>query len=173
MTFSIKAIIRAFVAPNHRLRCKRSLWRAVLTELDRRGERCHEAGAFLLGPETNGRREVTQVVFYDDLDPAAYSTGVCVLHAPAFSKLWATCREMKLTVVADIHTHPGRALQSGTDRMNPMVAQPGHIAIIVPDYAIAPVHAGALGIYEYRGQHVWFDRSPRVQWGFLYTGFWS
>jgi proteasome lid subunit RPN8/RPN11 len=173
MTFSIKAIIRAFVAPSHRLRCKPSLWRALLSELDRRGERRHEAGAFLLGPETSGRREVTDVIFYDDLDPAAYSSGVCVLHAPAFSKLWAACRERGLTVVADVHTHPGLALQSGSDRTNPMVAQPGHIAIIVPDYAVAPVRPPALGIYEYRGQHAWFDRSPRVRRGFLYTGFWS
>jgi proteasome lid subunit RPN8/RPN11 len=173
MISSIKAIIRAFAAPNHRLRCKPGLWRELLAELCKRGEGCHEAGAFLLGPEGSGRREVTGVVYYDDLEPEAYSSGVCILHAPAFSKLWAMCREHGLTVVADVHTHPAGAGQSRADRMNPMVAQAGHIAIIVPNFAAAPVATAMLGIYEYRGQHTWFDRSPRARRGFLYTGIWS
>ena len=69
MSFSIKAIIRAFVAPKHRLACPKRMWSQILAELARRGEDCHEAGVFLLGVERGGRREVQDVVFYDDLDP--------------------------------------------------------------------------------------------------------
>ena len=122
MSFSIKAIIRAFVAPKHRLACSKRMWNQILAELARRGEGCHEAGVFLLGVEHDGRREVQDVVFYDDLDPEAYATGVCVLHGDAFAKLWATCRKKKMTVVADAHTHPGEAFQSSSDKANPMVA---------------------------------------------------
>lgn len=32
-----------------------------------------------------------------------------------------------MMVVADVHTHPGRAFQSESDRTNPMVARAGHI----------------------------------------------
>lgn len=173
MTFSIRAIIRALAAPDHRLSCRGSLWRDVLSELDRRGARRHEAGAFLLGADSNGRRSVLDVVFYDDLDPKAYASGVCVLHGDAFAKLWQLCREKKLTVVADVHTHPGRAFQSSSDRTNPMVARDGHVAIIVPGFAAAPVNHAELGIYEYRGNHTWTDRSPHQSRGFLYTGLWS
>jgi proteasome lid subunit RPN8/RPN11 len=173
MTFSIKATIRAFVAPDHRLSCPGRLWHAVTRELDRRGERVHEAGVFLLGRTRGERREVTDVVFYDDLDPNAYSTGVCVLHAPAFAKLWSLCRERELTVVADVHTHGGRAIQSEADRTNPMVARAGHVGVILPDFAVAPIRWDQVGIYEYRGSHHWNDQSPRVCPGFFYTGLWS
>lgn len=173
MISSIKATIRALVAPDHRLSCPSVLWDAVVAELDRRGERQHEAGVFLLGQLRGGRREVTRVVFYDELEPEAYDSGVCILHAPAFAKLWALCREHQLTVVADIHTHGGRAFQSEADRTNPMVARAGHVGIILPNFAIAPIPWGEVGIYEYQGSHRWRDRSPKTSPGFLYTGLWS
>jgi hypothetical protein len=173
MNFSIKAIIRAWWAPEYRLSCPPEYWRQIVAELDRRGQRRHEAGVFLLGVERDGRREVRAVVFYDDLDPQAYATGVCVLHGEAFAKLWALCREKNLTVVADAHTHPGAGFQSASDKVNPMVARPGHIAIIVPDFARWPIRQDQLGIYEYRGQHEWTDCSPARVRRFFYTGFWS
>lgn len=173
MTFSIKAIIRALAARDHKLSCPTALWDRTMAELHRRGRRRHESGAFLLGQDRYGRREALDVIYYDDLDPAAYASGVCILKADAFSKLWAMCRERKLTVVADIHTHPGAAFQSEADRKNPMVARPGHIAIIVPDFAAAPIKYERLGIYEYQGEHRWADKGPRQFRRYVYTGFWS
>jgi hypothetical protein len=172
MSFSIKAIIRAWWTPEHRVSCPTAFWKRTVQELERRGRHEHEAGAFLLGTERGGRFEVRDVVFYDDLDPRAYATGVCILHGDAFAKLWALCREKKLTVVADVHTHPGAATQSPTDKANPMVARAGHVAIIVPDYASWPIPSGRLGVYEYRGQHEWADHSAGRR-RFFYTGFWS
>lgn len=173
MSFSIKAIIRAFAAPKHGLSCPRSLWHILLTQLHARGGSVHEAGAFLLGHNTGNRREVKEIVFYDDLDPSAYATGVCVLHAAAFSKLWALCRERSLTVVADVHTHPGQAFQSTSDRSNPMVAREGHVAIIIPNFAAPPVRDAEIGIFEYCGAHRWHDRSTGRFGNFLYTGLWG
>jgi proteasome lid subunit RPN8/RPN11 len=106
------------------------------------------------------------------LDPGAYKTGVCILYADAFSRLWAICRERKLTVVGDVHTHGGRAVQSESDRMNPMVARAGHIALIVPNFAVGRIRSRHLGIYEYRGNHEWTDHSGR--WiATFYAGHWS
>ncbi len=173
MTSSIKAIIRAFWVPSLRLNCPTRLWKAIVVELDRRGEGQHEAGAFLLGRERDGRREVERALFYDDLDRAAYASGVCVLHGDAFAKLWAVCREEGLTVVADVHTHLGAGFQSNADRTNPMVARAGHIALILPNLARWPVDQNLFGIYEYRGQHQWGDHSVGRPPHFFYTGFWS
>lgn len=104
------------------------------------------------------------------LDPEAYATGVCVLHGNAFANLWARCRNKKMTVVADAHTHPGEAFQSTSDKANPMVARPGHIAIIIPYFAHPPIRSLQLHIYEYCGQHDWIDRSPAKAPGFFHTG---
>jgi hypothetical protein len=172
MSFSIKATIRALLAPKHRLHCNRRRWRAVINELERRGERRHEAGAFLLGRELAGRREVLDAVYYDDLDPGAYSTDICILHADAFAKLWVECRQRSLTVVADVHVHGGSAHQSASDRTNPMVARSGHIAIIVPNFAAWPIPTGEMTIYEYCGSHEWTDRTHEAS-TYFYRGFWS
>ena len=173
MTLSIRTIIRGLLAPDHRISCHRKFWKQILTELDRRGEGRHEAGVFLLGKEKGGRLEVKDAIYYDELDPDAYSSGVCVLHGDSFAKLWAICRERSLTVVADAHTHPLAAIQSDADRTNPMVARLGHVAIIVPHYARPPVCQSDLGIYEYLGDHAWKNRGGKQAKRFLYTGFWS
>ena len=173
MSFSIKATIRGLLAPEHRLICNAQRWRHIVGELERRGRHRHEAGAFLLGRDCDGPREVAAAIYYDDLDPRAYSSGVCILYGDAFAKLWAECRARKLAVIADLHTHGGEAIQSRADKANPMVARPGHIAIIVPDFAAWPIAANRLGIYEYRGAHEWINRThPRTR-NYFYTGFWS
>lgn len=173
MNYLIKPHIRAWLAPDHKLSCPSAQWKKIVAELERRGENLHEAGAFLLGIERTGRKEVRDVIFYDDLDRNAYSSGVCILHGDAFSKLWARCRQTGLTVIADVHTHNGAGFQSEADRTNPMVAREGHIAIILPDFARWPIRKNRLGIYEYHGQHTWTDRSPSQADKFFYTGFWG
>lgn len=173
MSFSIKRTIRELLAPKHRISCPQILWTSLLKELYRRGEREHEAGAFLLGTRINGRAEVKDILFYDDLDAAAYDTGVCVLDGEAFGRLWAICRERALCVVGDIHTHPGCARQSFTDRTNPMIARSGHIAIIIPDYAIPAPQAKSIGIYTYKGSHQWAEYQGKEAQSILYLGRWS
>lgn len=168
----IKAIIRALLVRKHKLSCTPQRWAETLRELDRRGEGRHEAGAFLLGVIRRNRREVRDVVYYDELDPDAYESGVCILQGNAFAKLWSICRDKGLTVVADVHTHPGLASQSSSDRTNPMIAQSGHIAIIVPNFARQPVAPKNLGIYEYCGEHRWSERGGTRASTFFYTGLW-
>jgi hypothetical protein len=47
------------------------------------------------------------------------------------------------------------------------------VAIIVPDFAAAPIIEDRLGIYEYVGNHEWIDRGSHRSGTFWYTGFWS
>jgi hypothetical protein len=143
------------VPPDPRLRVARSLWGELISELHRRTEGQHESGAFLLGRNADGCRQVSSLVYYDELDPAAYETGVCVLHADAFGRLWDQCSALGLSVVADAHVHGGRAGQSTADRENPMIARPGHLALILPLMARPPVRRWAIGLYEYLGDHQW------------------
>ncbi len=131
------------------------MWAELLRDLHRRTKELHESGAFLLGHVGGHGRRVTDVVFYDDLDPDAYRTGIVVMHASSFGALWDRCRSSGLSVVADIHVHPRAAFQSYADRTNPMIATAGHLALIVPDFARPPVVQEKLGFFEYRGNHRW------------------
>jgi proteasome lid subunit RPN8/RPN11 len=173
MTFSIRTITRALLRRNRGIRFGPKRWTGLLAELDQRGERQHEAGAFLLGARSGDLREVQDVVFYDDLEPDAYNSGVCILHAPAFAVLWSMCRARGLTVVGDIHTHGEGASQSEADRTNPMVAREGHIAIIVPNFAMGHPPRETLSVFEYRGNHAWTDHSGAPARRFLHNDFWS
>jgi len=130
-----------------------------MAELRRRGRGLHESGCFVLGTIESDRRAATRCVYYDEVDPKAYTSGVCILHGDAFSKLWEICRAARLTVVADVHTHGGAAYQSDADRRNPMIARPGHLAVIVPRFAKSPVWRHRLGFYCYEGDHRWTDLS--------------
>jgi proteasome lid subunit RPN8/RPN11 len=145
--------------PDLVLRFSRGLWNGCMAELQRRGRRRHESGCFVLGTDDGYRRWAARCVYYDELDPGAYASGVCVLDGSAFPRLWEICRAAGLTVVADIHTHPGAAFQSESDRCNPMIARPGHLAVIVPRFAGGPIWRHRLGLFRYEGDHRWTDLS--------------
>ncbi len=144
---------------NATLTFSRSLWYGCMSELNRRGRDRHESGCFVLGTVDGTRMRADRCVYYDELDPAAYASGVCILDGNAFPKLWGLCRAEGLSVVADIHTHPGDAYQSDADRCNPMIARPGHLAIIVPRFAEGSIWRHRLGLYRYEGDHRWTNLS--------------
>ena len=133
------------------LRMRSAHWRAMVAELGRRGRGERESGAFLLGDREGDRRTVTEVVYLDDLDPDCLTGGIS-FNGFAYSKLWDICDAKKKVVIGDIHTHPSRWVgQSDIDTANPMLAQEGHVALIVPDYAIRAIAAEEVGVHRYDG----------------------
>jgi proteasome lid subunit RPN8/RPN11 len=77
-------------------------------------------------------------VLYDDLDPHCLDTGIVRFDGRYYGALWETIERAKRSVVADVHVHPGEAFQSDSDRRNPMIAQVGHISLILPHFAQSP-----------------------------------
>ena len=156
MNFSIRRTIARLFAPQHRLSCSWFLWRRLLASLRQRGgDGQGESGAFLLGQRNDGRARIKQFVLYDDLDPNSLKTGIVRFDGRYYSGLWELCRKTGLVVVADVHTHPDGAYQSHSDQANPMISSAGHIAIIVPRFAAAPIHTSELGVYLYEGAKQW------------------
>lgn len=154
MTFWPLTSIARLFARRPELTIPASLWTELLAGLRARGRDVRESGAFLLGPPGKTRR-VSAIVFYDAIDPCAFDTGIIVIDGACMADLWAICRRSGLAVIADVHTHPGGAWQSESDRRHPMIAEPGHIAMIIPDFAAEPVRHGAIGLYRYRGRFEW------------------
>lgn len=133
------------------LRMRRSAWDAMIIELGRRGQGRRESGAFLLGDRHGDPHTVTRVVYLDDLDPSCL-TGPIEFDGLAYSKLWDLCDAENRHVIGDIHTHPGSGVcQSSIDAANPMIAQAGHIALVVPDYAQRAIKAREVGVHRYDG----------------------
>jgi hypothetical protein len=164
------SFLRRFVGREALVRIDERTWDALVDELGRRGGGVRESGAFLLASKDGGRRTVTDVIYFDDLDDKAL-TGAIHLRSRAFSRLWRICREHRLMVVADVHTHPGPWVeQSGIDMANPMVARDGHIALILPDLARGSRKPKDAGFHIYRGEDGWEPHLGRHAAQRLYVG---
>lgn len=170
MYFSIRKTLRRLWSPQHKLACSTQLWRELVEELRVRSAGVRESGAFLLGRCEEDVRTITAFVPYDDLDPNALESGYVHIDGRYMGRLWEICREQKLSVVADIHTHPGGYGQSDTDRKNPMVAVKGHIGLILPDFAARKSSRSNMGIYIYRGSHEWEVVGKARNPSFFYIG---
>jgi hypothetical protein len=133
------------------------LWTRVIHQLRRRGGGRRESGAFLLGRQHGTFARASAFVCYDDLDPHAYQSGAIAFHAEGYAAFWQYCREKRLQLLADVHTHPGRHVgQSHTDQQNPMVPVIGHTAMIVPNFGRTPWWSlSGVGVYEYLGNFKW------------------
>lgn len=135
------------------------LWFDLINNLRNRGCGIRESGAFLLGPLDE--RRITHYICYDDLDQDCLNSGIVEFHHRGFTKLWAFCKDSKLKVYADVHTHPGsNTRQSTLDINNPMIRQAGHIAIILPHFAQQKDQLlNGAGIYEYLGDKKWLTHT--------------
>jgi proteasome lid subunit RPN8/RPN11 len=135
-------------------------YRHLIKELHRRGKGTRESGAFLLGPADkaavgSSSARVTAVAFYDDLDPHCLTGGI-TFGADGYTSLAQLCRSHGLVVVGDVHTHPSTIVkQSPIDARSPMVAIPGHIAVIAPNYAAGRIRPRHLGVHEFAGTGSW------------------
>ena len=88
------------------LKISHALWQHLLDDLRQRGAGERESGAFMLAK--SGSREITTIICYDELDPAALESGIITFHAVGFVKLWDHCQRNGLSVVADVHTSSDR-----------------------------------------------------------------
>ena len=143
-----------------RIACDAEIWSAGVRELARRtlgGRR--ESGAFLLGTDSDRTKRILEFVFYDDIDPHSLDSGIVHFAGSRLPKLWEHCRRRGYGIVADVHVHPGGYDQSGSDQDDPVMPRAGHIAMIIPHYARRGARPGDIGVYEYRGNAVWVDRT--------------
>ncbi len=137
--------------PEALLRFWRPGWVTMVRELGRRGRGERESGAFLLADKNGDQRLVTRVVYLDDLDPNCLRGGIH-LNGLAYSKLWDLTTQEHRRVVGDVHTHPASGVrQSPIDAANPMISSPGHVALILPDFATHRVRPRNVGVHLYDG----------------------
>ena len=131
------------------------LWFRLHIQLRKHGKNIRESGAFLLGNGVSGR--VLDFVCYHELDPHSSDSGGIHFRSNNYIKLWELCRQKKVNVIADVHTHPGNNTnQSEYDRKHPMLLQKNHVAIILPNFAKNKIpQLKGIGIYEYQGDFIW------------------
>lgn len=171
MVFLLRALLRAARGQYPKLVCSKNLWNKGVDELRFRASGTRESGAFLLGTASGNSRKIRQFLYYDDVDPNCFSNGIVKFDGRKFGIVWQKCRELEMTVVADVHVHPHGFLQSPSDRDNPMIPNVGHLAVILPDYARRARMPGRIGVYEYLGSRQWRDHSGKGD-AVFHVGWW-
>ena len=159
MIFWLRSLITRLFSRPPDLSISVELWKDLLDGLRLRGGGGRESGAFLLGKEGRSRT-IASIVFYDEIDPRAFDTGIIEIDGGCMADLWDICRRRSEVVLADVHTHPGGAGQSESDRMHPMIAEVGHLAMILPRFAAEPIRFEEIGVYRYVGRFNWISLRP-------------
>lgn len=130
------------------------LWGRLVQDLARTGGGRKESGAFLLGTLYPSRR-VSDYLLYSDIAPDSQHVDYVLLLGRHMATVWDECEKRHLMVVADVHTHPGAPIQSLSDRANPIISVAGHVALIVPNFAMGRVTTASIGLHEFQGSGKW------------------
>ena len=64
-------------------------------------------------------------------------------------------------LLAQVHSHPGRAYHSPMDDRYAVVASPGALSLVVPDFAVGPFDVGSCAIFKLGRSGAWVQVSRR------------
>ena len=140
-----------------------TIWLKLNKAVRKHGANKRESGAFLLGKINSSK--VSHFILYHELDPYSSDNGYIHFRSECYIKLWEICRTQHLTVIADVHTHPGQNTnQSEYHRMHPMIFRKKHIAMIIPHFARRIISTlSGVGVFEYLGDFQWKKYSSNSQ----------
>lgn len=132
------------------------LYEQLIQDLAASGRGVRESGAFLLG-KANGRiRKVMSYLMYETIaHVSSRKHDYVTLTGQEMAAAWDHCYRVGLEVVADVHTHPLGPAQSFSDRAHPMVSVAGHVALIVPQFAMRKPTPADLGVHIFNGDSRW------------------
>lgn len=133
-----------------------ALYANLVADLARSGAGVAESGAFLLGTVDGDDRQVAGYLPYEAVAAQSRRRHAYVAFtAEEMARAWDYCYRNKVQVVADVHTHPGGPMQSLSDRAHPIVSLAGHVALIVPHFALRNPQPADLGVHQFLGGGRW------------------
>lgn len=95
-------------------------------------------------------------------DGLLYSVGGDELHR---INVWLY--ENKMSLIAQIHSHPGRAYHSGTDDAYPIVATVGGLSIVVPDFASGAIDINMCAVYRLQHEKGWVELNKEEKYSLI------
>lgn len=120
----------------------------------------NEGLALWVGRQEGGRFSVTQA-FIPKQRHIRTQDGVCVmLEADELHRMNVWLFKERLTLMAQVHSHPGRAYHSGTDDAYAVATTVGCLSIVVPDFASAPFDISRLATYRLDARARWIGVPP-------------
>lgn len=84
----------------------------------------------------------------------------CEVESNWLNSLWFELAEKRLSLRAQIHTHPGLAFHSAIDDEFPIVSQPGFVSVVVPDFGSGPIDLNTYWVGILQNDGSWLKADP-------------
>lgn len=138
------------------LHIARTLYERTWLGLQQRGRGARETACVWLGDQDREREVAREVIFLDDLPGTVGRRLQHRTSREAVRILIDRARELGLTIVGDVHTHPGLWVDlSDVDRAHPIEYRIGLLALVFPAFAKGPPRFEGIGVHEYLGSCEW------------------
>ncbi|MCB4803719.1 proteasome lid subunit RPN8/RPN11 [Methylobacterium brachiatum] len=120
----------------------------------------HEGLALWVGRQDGERFQVEQT-WIPAQRHIRTDDGVCVCIGPdELHRINVRLHREKLTLLGQIHSHPGRAYHSDADDAYAIATAVGSLSLVVPDYAVRPFALTDIAAYRLEARARW-ARVPR------------
>lgn len=88
--------------------------------------------------------------------------GVCVSVGPdELHRINVWLFENRMSIIAQIHTHPTDAYHSDTDDAYPIATTLGSISVVIPYFARQPFALGRCAVYRLQDRRGWVGMTPQ------------
>src|SRR5438445_6068139 len=114
------------------------------------GARRYECVAFWTGPAA-----ATDLVDRCDHPKHTRSPGGYQIDDDWLTAYWFRLAREHQSIRAQLHTHPGEAFHSRTDDCWPVIAQPGFVSIVIPDFATGPESFSSAWVVSMDSRGAW------------------
>ena len=86
--------------------------------------------------------------------------GICVVvDGSELHRINRWLYEQGMTLIAQLHSHPGEAYHSATDDTFPIATAVGSLSLVVPDFARNPFSLERCAVYRLAGDGSWIELS--------------
>jgi len=137
---------------------------AVLDECRRHflymADRHSEGIALLVGPTSSPRFAVSQAVIPEQVGLVT-DKGVSIwVEEQELHRLNVWLFNNRLTILGQVHSHPGDAYHSSVDNDFAISAAAGSFSIVVPDFAADQIDLGLCAVFRLSSQGTWIEMRP-------------
>ena len=119
------------------------------------GRRGHEGVGFWVGEPVGTQFEVRAA--YIPKQHAGGLDGGCLvlIEGDELFAMNVWLHSHRMTIIAQLHSHPAAAYHSDTDEDFPVMTREGGLSIVIPDYAASEFSLGAAVVYRMRQDAQW------------------
>jgi proteasome lid subunit RPN8/RPN11 len=137
------------------IRVPHACWSAALDALRTAGSRGLECMVYFAGTFDGAAGIVTRTVV-----PRQRQSAIsCEPTIEDIDRISADCVRRHEVLLLQLHSHPGAAFLSSTDRGFPVSRKTGWISAVAPSFGRSIERPQELSVYEYRGGSDWHEMS--------------